>query len=161
VKPIPTEPSIVVFNGGPKNGTTVPYKFSMYPEYKVADNPCYSIGKYYTDSNPLPFEDIKWVRYELKKAVRHIFEQRRHMEINPGYAKDTYTVKVYQLKHFDFAYVYQLEGSKSEPVVPEDAWFGRITDTELIDSFRNSNDDAYLAWIYEEETRKLMEDGNA
>jgi hypothetical protein len=156
MKPIPTEPSIVVFNGGPKNGATIPYRFSMYPEYKVANNPCYSIGNYYTDSDPLPFEDIKWVRYELKKAVRQVLEPRRCMEINPEYYKDKYTVKVFHLKHFDFAYVYQLEDSKDKPIVPEDAWFGRITETELIDSFQNNSDEAYLAWIYEEETRKRI-----
>lgn len=150
MKPIPTEPSIVVFNGGPKNGTTVPYKVSMYPEYKVADNPCYSIGNYYTDSDPLPFEDIKWVRYELKKAVRTFFEIRKHMELNPASFKDRYTVKIYEVMHSDFAYVYQLEGSKAEPAVPQDAWFGRKTETKLIDSFYNNNDDAYVAWRLEE-----------
>jgi len=154
VKSIPTEPSIVVFNGGPKDGTIIPYKFSMYPEYKVADNPCYSIGNYYTNSDPLPFEDIKWVRYELKKAVRQVFEPRKHMEINPAYFKDKYTVKIYHLRHFDFAYVYQLENNQDKPIVPEEAWFGRITETELIDCFQDNNDDAYLVWIYEEETRK-------
>jgi hypothetical protein len=157
VKSIPTEPSIVVFNGGPKDGTTIPYKFSMYPEYKAANNPCYSIGNYYTDSDPLPFEAIKWVRYELKKAVRHVIEPRKHVEINPEYAKDKYTVTIYHLHHADFAYVYQLEGSQDKPIVPEEAWFGRITEKELIDSFQNSNDDAYLAWIYEEEMRKQNE----
>lgn len=157
MKPIPTEPSIVVFNGGPKDGTTIPYRFSMYPEYKAANNPCYSIGNYYTDSNPLPFEEIKWVRYELKKAVRHILEPRKHIEINPEYTKDKYTVTIYHLHHADFAYVYQLEDSQDKPVVPEEAWFGRITEEELIDSFQNNNDDAYLAWIYEEEMRKQNE----
>ena len=134
----------------------MPYKPLMYPECRVADKQAYSIGNFYTDSNPLPFEDIKWVRYTLKKASRLVYEPRKHMEINPEYYKDKYTVTLYRLRHFDFAYIYQLEGSQDAPVVPEDAWFGRITETELIDSFQNNSDEAYLAWIYEEETRKRI-----
>ncbi len=153
MKSVPKNPTIAVFNGGPKDGETIPYSFPPYPEYKAADRPAFNIGDWYTDSNPLPFQDVKWVRYELKKAGRLVVEPRKHIEINPAGFKDRYTVKLYELRHFDRAYVYQLEGSQDKPVVPQNAWFGRVTETKLINCFQNNNDDAYVAWVAEEEAR--------
>jgi hypothetical protein len=159
---IPEQPQIVIFNGGPKDGQTIPYKLCMCPEYKVVDQQAYSIGNWYTDSSPLPFEDIKWVRYVMKKAVRQFFVPYKKIEINPANFKDRYTVKVYQDYHIDMAYVYQLEGSNDKPNVPEEAWFGRRTKTELLDCFQNNNDEAYLDWLQEEEAlRKILGDKHA
>lgn len=157
MKEPPKNPTIVVFNGGPKDGETIPYSFPPYPEYKAADKPAYNIGDWYTDSNPLPFQDVKWVRYELKKACRLVFETRKCMEPNLAGSKHRYTVKIYKITHADRAYVYSMEGRESDPVVPDDAWFGRTTDTVLIDTFGHSNDDAFLEWFKEQEKQVQME----
>ena len=150
------QPQVIVFNGGPRDGETIPYHFPT-PELKVPAKPVFNIGNWYTDNDPLPFQHVQWVRYEMKKAVRQFFVTYKKIEINPASFKDRYTVKVYQDHHIDMAYVYQLEGSTDKPNVPEQAWFGRRTKTELLDCFQNSNDEAYLDWVKEEE-RKLLGD---
>ena len=154
---IPEKPQIVVFNGGPKDGETIPYTPTLYPECKAPVKQNFSIGNWYTDSNPLPFEDVQWVRYEMKKAIRQFFVPYKKWEVNPASFKDAYTVKVYEDYHIDMAYVYQVEGSTEKPVVPEEAWFGRYTKTELLDCFQSNNTEAYLAWVQEDEMRKNME----
>lgn len=154
LKEIPKQPRIVVFQGGPKNGETMPYT-TYYPDIKVALPPVFNIGKWYTNGNPLPFEDIQWVHYELKKAARQIFVPYKKWEINPASFKDRYTVKVYEDHHIEMAYVYQFEGNTDSPVVPEEAWFGRQTKTELLDCFQSNNDEAYVDWLQAEEVRKM------
>lgn len=155
------QPQIIVFNGGPRDGEIIPYCFPPYPELKVPAKPVFNIGNWYTDNDPLPFEDVQWVHYEMKKAVRQFFVPYKKIEINPADFKDRYTVKVYQDHHIDIAYVYQLEGSNDKPNVPEQAWFGRRTKTELLDCFQDNNDEAYLDWLKEEELRKILGDIHA